>query len=58
MALAHYWQGKACLALGHSEQAQQAFQTALHQHLFYPARRDAISRLDTLTGGESAAKAC
>jgi RNA polymerase sigma factor (sigma-70 family) len=58
MALAHYWQGKTCLALGHSEQAQQAFQTALHQHLFYPARRDAISRLDALIGGETAAKAC
>jgi RNA polymerase sigma factor (sigma-70 family) len=58
-ALSHYWQGKAGLALGHSEQAQQAFQTALHQHLFYPARRDATAWLDTLTGGGgSTAKAC
>jgi RNA polymerase sigma factor (sigma-70 family) len=51
MALAHYWQGKASLALGHLEQAQQAFQTALHQHLFYPARGDAISWLDSLSSG-------
>ena len=58
MALAHYWQGKACLALGHSEQAQQAFQAALHQHLFHPARQDAISWLDALSSGWTAAKAC
>jgi len=52
-ALSHYWQGKAGLALGHSEQAQQAFQAALHQHLFYPARRDATARPDALTSGRT-----
>jgi TolA-binding protein len=48
-ALSHYWQGKADLALGHPERAQKAFHTALLRHLFHPARRDAISRLDALS---------
>jgi TolA-binding protein len=57
-ALGHYWQGKACLALGHPERARQAFQTALRQHLFYPARQDATSRLGALSSDWKACKAC
>jgi len=56
-ALAHYWQGKACLALGHPERAQQAFHTALRQHLLCPARQDAASRLDALSSGWKVSKA-
>ena len=47
-ALAHYWQGKACLALGDPARAQQAFHTALRQHLYFPARQDAAAWLDAL----------
>jgi RNA polymerase sigma factor (sigma-70 family) len=40
-ALAHYWQGKALLALGQAANACHALQMALRQHLFYPARQEA-----------------
>jgi hypothetical protein len=57
-ALTPYWQGQAYMALGYPEQAQQAFHTALRQHLFYPARQDAISRLTGLASGGTASLAC
>jgi RNA polymerase sigma factor (sigma-70 family) len=38
--MAHYWQGKAWLALGQETRAYQAFHAALHRHLFYPARQE------------------
>jgi RNA polymerase sigma factor (sigma-70 family) len=44
-AMAHYWQGKAWMALGQQKQAHQAFHAALHWHLFYPARQEVQAHL-------------
>ncbi|MDH3601758.1 MAG: tetratricopeptide repeat protein, partial [Candidatus Tectomicrobia bacterium] len=44
-ALGHYWLGKAWSALERPDLARRALQTALRQHLFYPARQDAITLL-------------
>jgi RNA polymerase sigma factor (sigma-70 family) len=54
-ALAHYWQGKAWMALGQMTKAHQAFKTALHRHLFYGARQevqDILQSNDFLDGLE------
>jgi tetratricopeptide (TPR) repeat protein len=45
-ALAHYWQGKALLALGQVTNAHQALHMALQQHLFYPARQEVQNLLN------------
>ena len=51
-ALAHYWQGKALLALGLVANAHQALRMALHQHLFYPARQEVQEILHLWTAKE------
>lgn len=51
-ATARYWQGRALDRLGDAIGAMQAYQTALSQHLLYPAYREikeALTRLLTTT---------
>jgi tetratricopeptide (TPR) repeat protein len=50
-ATAHYWQGRAFERLGDVTGAMQAYQTALSQHLLYPACgevKEALKRLQSL----------
>ena len=45
-----YWQGRALEGLGDVMGAMQAYETALSQHLLYPARtevKEALKRLQT-----------